>query len=139
MGFASLDSLTQAAAAIAVFLSAIVSLLGTSARQRAVAEGRARASDLCELAGIFEPKTLQDVFGPPTMEGFWPHVTMQRVAQVRRPAGHLLSGDLVDYACMAVAALSFFVGHWMVDFLLFLAVGAQVSGWVLATRLPRMG
>ena len=79
------------------------------------------------------------MFGPPTMEGFWPHVTMQRIHQVRRPAGHLLSGDLVDYASMTIAALSFVIGHWSVDVLLFLAVVAQVAGWVLAARLPRMG
>ena len=38
--------------AIAVILSAIVSLIGTGARKQAVLEGRARAAVLCELTGI---------------------------------------------------------------------------------------
>jgi len=136
MGFGSIDALTGMAAAIAVILSAIVSLVGTSARERTVRLGQARIADLCELTGILEPKALQDVFGPPTTNGVWPTVTMSRIRTARRPLGHLLSDNRVDYACMAVAAASIFIDHPLMDLALGAAVLVQVSGWLAAVRLP---
>ena len=94
--------------AIAVALSAIVSLIGTGARKQAVTEGRARAADLCELTGIMEPRALQDVFGPPTMNGLY-QTTLKRVSEVRQPMGLLMSEDRLDLACIAIALLSFFI------------------------------
>jgi len=136
MGFGSIDALTGMAAAIAVILSAIVSLVGTSARERAVSLGQARIADLCELTGILEPKALQDIFGPPTMNGLWPTVTMTRIRKARRPLGYLLSDGRLDYACMAVAAASIFTDHPLMDLALGVAVTVQVAGWVAAVRLP---
>lgn len=137
MGSGSFEDLSRFAAAIAVILSAIVSLVGTAARRRAVEEGRARAGDLCELTGILEPKALQDVFGPPTLNGLWPAVTPERVKAAMRPMGHLLSDDRVDLACMAVALLALPLHHWVADTLLAFSLGLQLAGWVVAARLPR--
>lgn len=137
MGFGSIDALTGVAAALAVMLSAIVSLVGTSSRERLVKLGQARVADLCELSGILEPGALQDVFGPPTMQGTWPTVTLERIERERRLPGYLLSDNRVDYVTMAVAALSLFMNQPLMDLALGAALVTQVAGWVIATRLPR--
>ena len=137
MGFGSIDALTGVAAALAVMLSAIVSLVGTSSRERLVKLGQARVADLCELSGILEPGALQDVFGPPTMQGTWPTVTLERIERERRLPGYLLSDNRVDYVTMAVAALSLFINQPLMDLALGAALVTQVAGWVIATRLPR--
>lgn len=124
--------------AIAVALSAIVSLIGTGARKQAVTEGRARAADLCELTGIMEPRALQDVFGPPTMNGLY-QTTLKRVSEVRQPMGLLMSEDRLDLACIAIALLSFFISHPLTGLLLLIAAGFQIGGWVASTRLPKQG
>ena len=81
--------------AIAIIISACVSLIGTSARKRAVQEGRARAAEICELTGIFDPRVLQDVFGPPTMNGVY-QVSMEQIKKARMPLGRLISDDRFD-------------------------------------------
>lgn len=121
--------------AIAIILSAIVSMIGTSARKRAVEEQRARASDLCELTGIFDPRTLQDVFGPPTMNGTY-LVSMKQVNKARMPLGHLLSDDRLDIICLLIAGLSLAVNHYLADLFLVVAAAFQTAGWLISSGLP---
>ena len=128
--------LTTLLVGIAVILSALVSVLGSSARRRAVTEGRARAADLCELTGVHEPRALQDIFGPPTMDGVYP-VTMEQVRRARRPLARLLSDDTVDYACMGAAALAIVWSTPVTTLFLVIAASIQTVGWFLAGQLPK--
>lgn len=121
--------------AFAIILSAIVSIVGTSARKRAVEEGRARAADLCELTGIFDPRTLQDVFGPPTLQGTF-LVNMKQVVKARMPLGHLLSDDRIDIACILVAIASFLTNHFVTDVFLVAAAAIQTASWFISSGLP---
>lgn len=121
--------------AFAIILSAIVSVIGTSARKRAVDEGRARASDLCELTGIFDPRVLQDVFGPPTLNGVY-LVNMKQVNKARMPLGHLLSDDRLDLACILIAIVSFLTNHFVSDIFLVAAAAFQTAGWFISSGLP---
>ena len=122
--------------AIAVILSAIVSIIGTSSRRQAVIEGRARAADICELTGILEPRALQDIFGPPTMDGIY-NVTMERIKKVRQPLGLLISEDRLDFACILIAASTFFLNYPLLDLFLMVAAAYQTAGWFLSVRLPK--
>lgn len=132
-----IDGLAATAIALAVILSAIVSLIGASARRRNIDLKAARAQDLCELTGITDPKTLQDVFGPPDMGRVWRHVDLKEVLAARRPLGLLISDPRVDWACMLAALTSFFSSHALVEVTLMLALAAQAAGWIAAARLPR--
>ncbi|MAB11291.1 MAG: hypothetical protein CMF06_11860 [Hyphomonas sp.] len=136
-GYGPFDGFTLMAIALAVFLSALVSLIGTSGRKRNIALGEAQVGDLAEMTGIRDPKRLQEVFGPPDMGRVWRSVTLLDVRRARTPEGWLMSSDLVDYGCMAAAALSMFVSHRLVPAILLLALGIQVAGWIVSTRLPR--
>ena len=131
------DGLTGIALAIAIILSAIVSLITASVRRETVRNGQATPQALCELTGILDPRELQYVFGPPDMGRVWRNVTLEQVIAARRPLGHLISGQAVDLASIAVALLSFFVDHIFIGLGLALAVSTQLAGWVLATRLPK--
>ncbi len=136
-GYGPLDGLANTAIALAIILSAIVSLVGTSARKRAVMEGRATAQDLAELSGITDPRDLLDAFGPPDMGRVWRSTTMEEVRSKTTPLGHLISGDLVDWACIAVAVLSFVLKSPFIVLALWAAAAAQFAAWIAATRLPR--
>lgn len=136
-GYAPFDGLTAAAAALAIILSAIVSLIGAASRRRNIAMGIAQVQDLCELTGITDPRILQDVFGPPDMGRVWRTVTLADVTRARRPLGHLISDPVVDWACIAVAVASFFSDFWLVELALIFALMAQVASWIAAARLPR--
>ncbi|MEL7452381.1 MAG: hypothetical protein AAGJ50_03295, partial [Pseudomonadota bacterium] len=131
------DGLTAIVLALAVILSAIVSLATAAARRQSVADGKATVQDLCELTGILDPKELQDVFGPPDIGRVWRNVSLDQVLAERRPLGQLISGETVDWLCMAVAVLSFLTDNWIIGLSLALAVGAQTTGWVLSARLPK--
>ena len=100
-GYGPFDGFTLVAIALAVVLSALVSLIGTSGRKRNIALGEAQVGDLAEMTGIRDPKRLQDVFGPPDMGRVWRSVTLLDVRRARTPEGWLMSSDLVDYACIA--------------------------------------
>jgi hypothetical protein len=67
----------------------------------------------------------------------WRSVTLLDVRRARTPEGWLMSSDVVDYACMAAAVIAMFVSHKLVPALLLLALGIQIAGWVVSTRLPR--
>jgi len=131
------DALAATVAAITVILSVIVSLVGSSARRQSVTEHRATAQDLCELTGITQPRDLQDAFGPPGMDRIWRTVTLAEVTRERRPLGHLLSDDRLDYLCGAVALMSFFWRNPLILLFLGVALCFQVAGWVVSSRLPR--
>ena len=132
-----MSGLTLATIAIAVILSAVVSLVGTSARRRAVAEGRARAADLCELTGLLEPRALQDVFGPPTLNGVY-HVSLESVQRARRPLGRVMSWDAGDGISVGVALLSFIWSGPVMSVFVATAAIYQIAGWLVASRLPRV-
>ncbi len=124
---------------IAVILSAIVSVIGTGSRKQAVRDGRARSSDLCELTGILNPKALQDVFGPPTLNGLYNKVTLDEVYAARVPLGRLISEDRVDYLCIGIAALALFWSPGAVEVFLVAAAAYQSAGWFVSGGLPRKG
>lgn len=132
-----MDGLASTVAALTIILLAIVSLAGTSRRKQSVEAGMAGMQELCELTGIFDPRELQDVFGPPDMDRLWRKVRMVDIDAARRPMGHLISNDAIDGAAIAMAAASFFVHHPLVDLALLIALVAQASGWLAAARLPR--
>ena len=136
-GYGPFDGFTIAAIAVAVILSALVSLIGTSARKRTVALGEAKAEDLAEMTGIIDPKQLLAAFGPPDMGRVWRTVTLLDVRKARQPQGWLMSSDLVDYGCAGVAVLAFFVSHPLVYGALLFALCVQIGGWVVSTRLPK--
>tara|TARA_B100000678_G_scaffold290803_1_gene304840 strand:- start:16416 stop:16820 length:405 start_codon:yes stop_codon:yes gene_type:complete len=122
--------------AIAIIISACVSLIGTSARKRAVQEGRARAAEICELTGIFDPRVLQDVFGPPTMNGVY-QVSMEQIKKARMPLGRLISDDRFDLGCIAIAISVFFIHHPLAELFLMIAAAYQTAGWMISTKLPQ--
>ncbi|MEQ8320606.1 MAG: hypothetical protein RH946_10100 [Rhodospirillales bacterium] len=136
-GYGPFDGFTIAAMALAVILSALVSVIGTSARKRTISLGEARAEDLAEMTGILDPKHLLEEFGPPDMGRVWRSVTLFDVRRARQPQGWLMSSDLVDYGCAAIAMLAFFVSYPLVYGALVFALCVQIGGWVVATRLPK--
>ena len=136
-GYAPFDGLAATAMALVVIISAIISLVAAGARWRAVSLGAARAQDLAELTGIFDPRVLQDVFGPPDLGRVWRHVTPVEIKAARRPLGHLMSNEAIDWACMGVAVASFFLVHPLVSLALMTALGAQLASWGLAMRVPK--
>jgi hypothetical protein len=98
-GYLPYVDFTEFAMALGVFLSALVSLIGTSARKRTISMGEARLSDLAEMTGILQPKQVMAVFGPPDMGRTWPSVSLLDVR--RAPAGSFPRGcrNERDAAC----------------------------------------
>ena len=133
----NLDGFTVTAIALAVLLSALVSLIGSSARRQAVVMAEAGPRDLCELTGILNPKELQDIFGPPNLNRIWQNLTLERVMAERRPLGHVISGQAVDWACVAAGLLAFFSSFFLIEIGLLIAFGVQVTGWIYAAKLPK--
>ena len=136
-GYGPFDGFTMVAIALAVVLSSLVSLIGTSSRKRNIALGEAQVGDLAEMTGIRDPKRLQEVFGPPDMGRVWRTVTLLDVRRARTPEGWLMSSDLVDYVCIAAAVLALLVPFRLMPGFLLVALGIQVAGWIVSTRLPR--
>ncbi len=136
-GYPPYTGFTEFAVALGIILSAIVSLLGTSARKRTVAMGEARLSDLAEMTGILDPKQLLAVFGPPGMGRTWPSVTLLDVRRARGPMGWLMSSDLVDYACVLAAIVALSFDHKLLPLALMAALGVQLAGWAVSTRVPK--
>ena len=136
-GYGPFDGFTLVAIALAVILSSLVSLIGTSARKRNIAIGEAQLADLAEMTGIRDPKRILAVFGPPDMGRVWRTVTLLDVRRARTPEGWLMSSDLVDYACIGVAVLALMVSHKFMPALLLGVLAIQVAGWIVSTRLPR--
>jgi len=138
IGSALYNDLATTVSAIGVIVSVFISLVLRSARRLAVEEQRASAQDLCELTGIDDPGELQDTFGPPTMHTrIWQSVTLKDVERERRPLAFLIANDRLDYACLAVAVISFFWREPVVYLFLWGAVAAQAAGWVISAKLPR--
>jgi hypothetical protein len=136
-GYLPYVDFTEFALALGIILSALVSLIGTSARKRTIAMGEARLSDLAEMAGILQPKQVMAVFGPPDMGRTWPSVTLLDVRRARTPLGWLMSSDLVDYACMLAAVAALLLNHTLVPLLTLSALAVQVAGWVVSARVPK--
>lgn len=136
-GFSIFDGPAEAAVAVGVILSAIVSLIGISMKHRNVVNGRAKTQDLCELTGITDPRWLQDIFGPPDMGMVWKYVTMDEIYAARRPIGHLMSNPIVDYSCIVIAIFGIITSHGLIDLGLLIALIIQVISWIIAMRLPK--
>ena len=136
-GIPGFDGLPLFATIIAVILSAIASLLGTMTRKQQVEMGMVDTAALCELTGITDPRDLQDVFGPPAMNRVWHGLKLPMILKERRLAGHLISNDRVDQACIAIAVIAVFWRHPIVEGLLVLAACVQIAGWALAYKLPK--
>ncbi|MFN7180112.1 hypothetical protein [Hyphomonas sp.] len=136
-GYPPYSGFTEAAMAIAVILSAIVSLIGTSARKRTIALGEARLADLAEMTGILDPRQLLQVFGPPDTGRSWPSVNLLDVRRARTPLGWLMSSDLVDYACILGALAGLWLSHWTAPLALLVATGIQLAGWIASARVPK--
>lgn len=132
-----LEGISLFGVAIATMLMAVASLLGTMTIKQLVDLGHVDARVLCNLTGIIEPRELQDVFGPPTMNRVWHGLTLVDIERERRPAGFLVSDDRVDWLSIAVAFLALFWRHPVADLLLIVAAVSQIAGWVLASRLPK--
>ena len=132
-----LDGLTTVALALAVILSGLVSLIGSSARRQAVIMAAAQVRDLCELTGITSPNDLQDIFGPPNLNRVWQTLTLEQVLAERRPLGVLLSGQALDWACIVAGGLAFFSSFALIEIALVTAFAIQLASWVVAARLPR--
>ncbi len=131
-----LDGFASLSISLAVLLSVLVSLIGSSARRRSVLIGQARLRDLCELTGMTRRADIYEAFGPPGMDRVWRHLTLADIAQHRRPLGLLISDQRLDWACAAAAILSFFSDHALIEIALIAALSMQISAWVSAARLP---
>lgn len=136
-GYPPYAGFTEFAIALGVILSAIVSLLGTSSRKRMIALGEAKLQDLSEMTGILDPKQLLAVFGPPDMGRVWRSVTLLDVRRARAPLGWVMSSDLVDYACILAVLAGLALNYWLSPLLLIGALGVQVAGWIVSTRVPK--
>ncbi len=136
-GYAPYSGFTEFAIAIGIVLSAIVSLLGSSGRRRAVVSGEASLGDLAELTGISETRAILAVFGPPDMGRIWRNVTLADIRKARTPAGWLMSSDRVDYACIGAALGGLMLDHRLSALLLVAALATQAAGWIAASRIPK--
>jgi len=132
---------TQAAAAIAIILSAIVRWIRSGASWQAIDEGRATADVLRDITGILDFEKLQDAFGAPRLEdGVFP-VTHQEVKRQRTSLGYLMGDKWLDGGSMMIALVAI-LPVWPVwgtrvwlDMLLVFAGLYQLAGWLAATRL----
>ena len=132
-----LEGISLFGVAIATVLMAVASLLGSMTLKQVVELGQVDARVLCNLTGITDPRDLQDVFGPPTMNRVWHGLTLPDIERERRPAGYLISDDRVDWISIGVAFLALFWRHPVADIMLIVAAVSQISGWVIASRLPK--
>lgn len=132
-----LDGFTASALALAVILSAIMSLAGTAGRRRVIEAGEARAQDLAEMTGITDGMELLETFGPPDMGRVWRSVTLFDVRRARRPLGWLISSDIIDWFCIAIGVLAFISSHALIQMALILAVVMQTGAWLAAARMPK--
>ena len=133
------DGFAIAAAAFAVILSAIVRLVRMDAAWKAVEEGYAGVEHVRDLTGIYDPRALQDVFGPPTMEGIY-HIGRGEIMAARRITGWLMGDLRADTASIAIAGLALLWRPYgnvqmVLETALFLAVTYQVGGWIAASGL----
>jgi len=132
-----LEGLSLFGVAIATMLMAVASLLGTMTMKQVVELGQVDARILCNLTGVTDPRELQDIFGPPTMHRVWHGLTLADIERERRPAGYLVSDDRVDWISIGVAFLALFWRHPIADLMLIVAAVSQISGWVIASKLPK--
>ena len=132
-----LDGFPVVALALATLLSAIVSLIASSARRQAIIMAQASARDLAELTGILDYQDLQDTFGPPNLNRMWQTLTLERVQAERRPLGVLMSAKWLDWTCIVLALLAFFSSFALVEIGLLVAFTLQLASWLVASRLPR--
>ncbi len=136
-----MDSFSVAAIAIAIFLSAIVRIIRTDAAWKAVDENYAGADHLRDLTGIIKRAGLQDIFGPPTLDGIF-HVTRMEVVRARRFTGHLMGNVRLDALSLAVSVVSLLwrpygsVGD-VLNMFLFFALLYQLAGWGATTMLMK--
>lgn len=132
-----MDGFTTAALAVAVILSAIVRLIRTDAAWKAVEEGYAGVDHVRDLTGVFDPRALQDIFGPPTMEGVY-KVTRPEILGARRLTGWLMGDIRLDVACIIIALITLVWTPYsslriVMQTIFLAAVIYQAGGWLAAT------
>ena len=132
-----MDGFAGAALAVAVILSAVVRMIRTDASFKAIDEGYASAVHLFELTGI-QKKDLQDVFGPPTLEGIY-RATRSDIENSRKLLGWVMGDMRSDMISIMVAALvlAWHPFGWLGDILelVFLSVVIyQCVGWFMVAR-----
>lgn len=136
-GYGAVSGLTITSVGLAVILMAITSMIGAASRRLAIEQGFAGVRELCELTGITNVKDLQDIFGPPDLNRVWRNLTLERVMAERRPAGHLISGRVVNWVSIFMAVFALVRPNELVLLGLFLACFAQIGGWALSVKLPK--
>ena len=135
--FDLLPGFSLIAIGMAVVLSAFVSLIQTMALRERVAVQMTGVRELAELSGVTDPRELQDVFGPPGMDRIWRHIGLAQIEQAKRLPGYLMSDNRVDWACIILALIAMFTGHWLAQIALVTAALAQLGGWMSAANLPK--
>ena len=131
------------AGAIAVILSGIVRFIRSDVAWKAVDEGYAGAPQLRELTGIQARGDLQDVFGPPNMQGIF-KADRRQIVEARLLTGLLMSDVRLNLSSVAAAVLALFSpahGVWglLTSIVLPAAIVYQLAGWIAAARLGRAG
>ena len=132
-----LTGLTLISLALTVMLSAFIRLVQTKQLRQRVVAGQTSVRELSELSGITDARDLQDVFGPPGMNRIWSHVTLGTIETKRRLAGYLMTDHRLHWSCIAIGAIAFVIGHWIVQTLLIMGALAQAGAWISAFQLPK--
>jgi len=132
-----LSGLPLVSTALAVMISALIRLIQTMQLRQRVGFGQTSVRELAELSGVTDPRDLQDVFGPPSMNRIWGHVTLATIESKKRLPGYLMSDPRLHWFSIAAGLLAFIIGHWIAQLLLIIAAIIQSGAWLSATRLPK--
>ena len=130
-----LEGFTLFVIGLASLLSGIVRMLIIAQHKQIVMAHRARAVELCVLAGISSPHDLQDVFGPPTLDGVWSSVTREEIRAKMKPLGHVVGRQWPNYAAVALAVIAPFLGIKLINLTILIVFCIQVLGWSFTGRL----
>ncbi|MEM8615470.1 MAG: hypothetical protein AAGF20_00900 [Pseudomonadota bacterium] len=132
-----ISGLPLIAIALATLLSALIRTIQTTQLHQRVRYGLTSWRELSELSGIADPRDLQDVFGPPSLDRVWQTVKLPDIQARRRLAGYLMSDLRLHGACALCAVMALPVSHWSTQLLVCVAALAQAGGWLSASQLPR--
>lgn len=136
-----MDAFSLATLSIAVLLSSIVRLIRTDAAWKAVDENYAGAEHLRDLTGVIKRESLQDIFGPPTLEGIF-NVSRPEVEKNRQITGHLMGNLKLDGLSVLIALLALIWKPYgslgdVLNLFLMIAVLYQLAGWGATAMLMK--
>lgn len=124
---------------LAALLSGIVRMLTLAQHKQLVTVRFGRAIDLCVLTGLDNKQSLQDSFGPATLDGVWPSVTLEEIDLNRRPLGHIVGRQWPNYfavgICLLGPILGMIIGSDLVHLAILTAFALQIFGWAFTARL----